>query len=349
MKLAALSTNDPWFNHVITHGDSYVRVLKDVPLELTVFMEQVNFVHLDEEVHYRPVLHLYGRVLRIEAPYVELPHGVSSLEYPPNNSQYVDSFYHFTNSQLGELAQKGYFTEGFDVPDRMKGIEYILPAQARLVIVSPTQLDDPPVVFVEILDANSLQTDQDTSGYDLASYFPKTPENKNYLAKYGINFDKKEIDNTVRDFAEDLVLSQEDSEVTNTLVSDTNTELNTDKFDTQESSDLEIDQVIPEHIERMYLDLVAEPLSENIMFSEDDRDHDDFVFSDPDFADESDLIVGEDIDFSEYFEIHGEIKEFKNEPVTLTPSNSAQSRRATRAKERRYVNVSVEPSADLEM
>ncbi|PDQ35483.1 MAG: hypothetical protein B5766_05290 [Candidatus Lumbricidophila eiseniae] len=172
MKIAPLSTNDPWFSHVLTHGKAYVEVLTGVPVEATILVEQVNFVHTGADENYRPRLHLQGRLVKVEAPTVELPYAVTEIEYRADFGPLADAFYDFSSQQLAHLVAKGYFEKGFEVPDAMKGLMYVLPAQAKIVFVSPETLDEPPVVFLEVEDLNSMRVNEKISGYELAGYFP---------------------------------------------------------------------------------------------------------------------------------------------------------------------------------
>lgn len=172
MKIAPLLTNDPWFPHVTQHGKAYVESLSGVPVEATILVEQVGFTHAGADEHYRPRLHLQGRLQKLEAPTVELPYGVQEMEFHSDHGPLADAFYEFTAKQLARLALKGYFESGFEIPSAMTGIEYVLPATARMMFVAPSASDEPPVLFVEVENINALMVSEMSSGYDLSAYFP---------------------------------------------------------------------------------------------------------------------------------------------------------------------------------
>lgn len=172
MKIAPLLTNDPWFPHVTQHGKAYVESLSGVPVDATILVEQVGFTHAGADEHYRPRLHLQGRLQKLEAPTVELPYGVQEMEFHSDHGPLADAFYEFNAKQLAQLALKGYFEPGFEIPSAMTGIEYVLPATARMMFVAPSASDEPPVLFVEVEDINALMVSEMSSGYDLSAYFP---------------------------------------------------------------------------------------------------------------------------------------------------------------------------------
>ncbi|HEU5223072.1 MAG TPA: hypothetical protein VFU07_05250 [Candidatus Lumbricidophila sp.] len=179
MKIAPLSTRDPWFTHVFNHGKAYVETLQAVPVDAVVLMEHASFIHQGSEQNFRPVLHLEGQLISVSSPQVELPFGVTQLEFPSGQGASVDAFYEFTNEQLAQLAQKGYFEKGFEIPAALAGVPWTLPGTAKFVFVSPDANDEPPVVFLELLGANQLVIDERTSGYEIVQYFPVyAPESK---------------------------------------------------------------------------------------------------------------------------------------------------------------------------
>ncbi|MDP9903201.1 hypothetical protein [Arthrobacter bambusae] len=179
MKIAPLKTIDPWFSHVANHHRAFVETLSGVPVEAVILMEDVSVLY-DADRNYRPFLQLRGQLTGVCTPEVELPYGVTVMEFEPGHGPHIDAFYEFDNDQLASLVHKGYFETNFEVPASIIGIPWILPATAKLLFVSPETMDEPPIVFLEIDNANDLRVDAQNSGYELAVHFP------NYTAELDV-------------------------------------------------------------------------------------------------------------------------------------------------------------------
>jgi len=171
MKIAPLTTVDPWFSHVANHHRAFVETLSGVPVEAVILMEEVSVLY-DADRSYRPFLQLRGQLTGVCTPEVELPYGVTVMEFEPGHGPHIDAIYEFDNDQLASLVHKGYFEANFEVPQSMIGIPWILPATAKMLFVSPETADEPPIVFLEIDNANDLRVNAQNSGYELAEYFP---------------------------------------------------------------------------------------------------------------------------------------------------------------------------------
>jgi hypothetical protein len=171
MKIAPLKVSDPWYGRIVNDDQTAIESLLGVPIESTVQMELVELLHSGPEDNYRPYLHLRGELTEA-TPVVELPYGVTELAMRRGAGLNVDAFYEFSPRQLGELVEKGYFTEGFQVPSEMSGIPWTIPGLADFLVVPPVYSDQPPVVFMSVHDQSELELDQANSGYDLSAYFP---------------------------------------------------------------------------------------------------------------------------------------------------------------------------------
>lgn len=171
MKIAPLKVSDPWFGRIMNDAQVPADSLSSVPIESTVEMELVELLHGAAEGNYRPYLHLRGELTEVR-PAVELPYGVSELALRRGAGLTVDAFYDFNQQQLAELVGKGYFTEAFKVPEGMSGIPWKLPGKADFLVVAPALSDEPPVVFMNVREQNSLELDEANSGYELTEYFP---------------------------------------------------------------------------------------------------------------------------------------------------------------------------------
>ena len=171
MKIAPLKVSDPWYGRIVNDESIASDSLSGVPIESTVEMELVELLHGGPEANYRPYLHLRGELTEAK-PAVELPYGVSELALRQGAGLTVDAFYDFNQQQLADLVNKGYFTEAFQVPEQMSGIPWTLPGHADFLIVAPELSNEPPLVFMNVQDQNSLELNELNSGYELSGYFP---------------------------------------------------------------------------------------------------------------------------------------------------------------------------------
>lgn len=170
MKIAGLSMTDVWAHRALRERGVSTTQVEDAPAELSVLVESVDLGHHGVEQNYRPYLHISGE-LRGVKPDRAFPHGVNELVYPPDGGQSVDAYYEFTDTQLGQLAAKGYFSEAFVTPVQMTGLEWYLPGQVDAVVLAPDEVEGLPVVFLNVRNSGSLSIDEATSGYELVEYF----------------------------------------------------------------------------------------------------------------------------------------------------------------------------------
>lgn len=171
MKIAPLKMTDPWYSRVTNDGRADAQMLREVPCDILVHMELIEISHHGPELNYRPYLHLKGQLSEVH-PEVELPYGITELPFRASAGGTKDSFYEFSNEQLGELATKGYFTERFRVPEAMVGISWELPSKADFLVVAPSSMEDPPLVFLGLHDQSTQVLHEADSGYRLADHFP---------------------------------------------------------------------------------------------------------------------------------------------------------------------------------
>ncbi|MFF3128665.1 hypothetical protein ACFVRD_41870 [Streptomyces sp. NPDC057908] len=173
MRTAGLTMNDVWAHRVLRERGVETYRLEGMAAEIGVLVESLDLKHRGKEENYRPYLHMTGE-LRSVTPAEALPFGISQVTYSPGQGEKVDAFYEFDDQQLVILAGKGYFTNGFAVPEQITGIEWELPATADMLVLAPsgTQTEgDAPVVFTQVHDIGGLEIDLESSGYDLAGYF----------------------------------------------------------------------------------------------------------------------------------------------------------------------------------
>lgn len=180
MKVAALRNTDPWFarmHRAIEGGQLNATVLKDVPVENVVVVEDVDVNYDGPETGHRPWLRIAGLLSQVR-PAVQLPYGVEELTFESRPGTQMDYRYDFTDEEIAALVlNKGLHRAGFAVPNEVTNIEWELPGRVDLLLVSPEGVDDPPLVFVEIHEQNSGQLTTENSGYELVEYFPdRMPE-----------------------------------------------------------------------------------------------------------------------------------------------------------------------------
>lgn len=170
MKISPLKDTDPWYHRVMGENTTQAETLRDVPVETTVDMDQVEILHHTAERNYRPYLHLRGTLAKV-VPDVVLPYGITELPLSRGSGLPMDSFYEFDNEQLSDLVKKNYFSANFEVPAAMVGVPWDLPGTADFTIVAPEFNDEPPLVFMGIHNQSDLLLDEANSGHDLQVYF----------------------------------------------------------------------------------------------------------------------------------------------------------------------------------
>ncbi|MCX5103421.1 hypothetical protein [Streptomyces sp. NBC_00439] len=173
MRTAGLTMNNAWAHRVLREQGVETYGLEGMAAEICVLVESLELMHRGKEENYRPYLHIMGE-LRSVTPAEALPFGISQVTYSPGQGEKVDAFYEFDDQQLVVLAGKGYFTNGFAVPEQITGIEWELPTTANMLVLAPsgTQIEgDAPVVFTQVHNIGGLEIDLESSGYDLAGYF----------------------------------------------------------------------------------------------------------------------------------------------------------------------------------
>lgn len=175
MDVAPLTMNDPWAHRAQNDPKVNAQMLRGVPSEIAVDMSSIEIYHHGPELNYRPYLHLAGGIDEV-TPGVMLPFGVKRLPFKEGSSPAFDAFYEFTDAQLADLVEKGYFTEDFKVPEELEQAVWDLPAKADFLVVAPEHSTDVPLIFVGVHDSREMTMTEASSEYDLHNFFP------NYIA-----------------------------------------------------------------------------------------------------------------------------------------------------------------------
>ena len=120
-----------------------------------------------------PYLTLLGRPMAVEA---DFPYGVSGVEYSEQLDQALVAYrYELNRQNIADMAMKGMFEDGFQVPDVVRKNQFELPCTVSCVAVPAESSKDFPVVFASI-NPGSLVCDDDMSGYTIHEYFEAMPE-----------------------------------------------------------------------------------------------------------------------------------------------------------------------------
>lgn len=170
MKIEGLTKDNAWAARALRDRGVATEELNGIQGEVSMEIEQVDLANHGTDLNFRPYLHLQG-ALRSVTPTERLPYGIHQVSFAPGQGQHVDAFYEFDDVQLSSLARKGYFNGNFQVPEKIIGVPWELPVTLDAVVLSPTQTDGIPVIFVNVHDLGSVNTDQESSGYDLTEYF----------------------------------------------------------------------------------------------------------------------------------------------------------------------------------
>lgn len=183
MKIVGLKHTDPWFGRLqetLNSGGASGIHLSEVPVELTVRVDGAHLAHHGPELNHRPYLVIRGEASAAVPAMAEggevggeIGYGINEIKLNDGGAPRVDYFYEFSDAELADLTVRaGLYQPGFGVPQEIVGMDWNLPAKVDFLVVSPSEMDEPPVVFFELHDQNDMQINTANSGYELAQYFP---------------------------------------------------------------------------------------------------------------------------------------------------------------------------------
>lgn len=170
MKIDGLTMDNAWAARALRERGVVAQRYEELEAEITVEVSEAELKQHNQEMNYRPFMQLTGQLQAVR-PTERLPHEVHEVTFPTGTGPVVDAYYEFSDEQLARLTAKGYFNSGFAVPENITGIPWDLPAKVDAVVLEPATENDVPVVFLQVHDTGSLNTDFDSSGYDLVDYF----------------------------------------------------------------------------------------------------------------------------------------------------------------------------------
>lgn len=204
-KIEGTTLETPNIHHAVLTQDQHRYT--DVPCDARVTPLSVYMTHHGPDLNYRPMLKIIGELRGVNLIEDSLPYGLDEIAFRPGDGQRVEAIYEFTDEQLSDLTDKGYFRKGFAVPEQVSTAEYILPAQGTIVVLPPQGPQDVPVAVVTLENPCGLRINEATSGYDLAEYFedspvPQAAREEAALTSEGPVYDDTRINNIIRE--EDL-------------------------------------------------------------------------------------------------------------------------------------------------
>ena len=172
--VTGMKRSDRWAQHVLSMRGVESREVKG-EADIKVLVDTLYFTNHGARSNHRPVLHVRGRLVGL-VPYgsPEIAYGVTEVDFDQmeGGSATVDAFYEFTDEQLVDLVQKGFFNEGFEPPNDLLNQIWMLPAHYEGVVIAPRNEQEAPLAFIDVIDRDGLVVDAVTSGLDLADYFP---------------------------------------------------------------------------------------------------------------------------------------------------------------------------------
>lgn len=172
--VTGMKRSDRWAQHVLSMRGVESREVKG-EADIKVLVDTLYFTNHGARSNYRPVLHVRGRLVGL-VPYgsPEIAYGVTEVDFDQmdGGAATVDAFYEFTDEQLVDLVQKGFFNEGFEPPNDLLNQIWMLPAHYEGVVIAPRNEQEAPLAFIDVIDRDGLVVDAVTSGLDLADYFP---------------------------------------------------------------------------------------------------------------------------------------------------------------------------------
>lgn len=173
--VTGMRRSNPWMSRALS-----MRGIESQEVEgeadIKVFVDTLYFTNHGPRSNYRPVLHVRGQLVGL-VPYgsSEIAYGVTEVAFDremEGGNVTVDSFYEFTDEQLVALVQKGFFNEGFEPPNDLLNQIWELPAHYKGIVIAPSNEQEAPLAFLDVLDRDGLIIDAMTSGLDLVDYFP---------------------------------------------------------------------------------------------------------------------------------------------------------------------------------
>lgn len=172
--VTGMKRSNRWARHALSMRGVESREVKG-EADIKVLVDTLYFTNHGARSNYRPVLHVRGRLVGL-VPYgsPEIAYGVTEVDFDQmdGGTTTVDAFYEFTDEQLVDLVQKGFFNEGFEPPNDLLNQIWMLPAHYEGVVIAPRNEQEAPLAFLDVIDRDGLVVDAVTSGLDLSDYFP---------------------------------------------------------------------------------------------------------------------------------------------------------------------------------
>ena len=206
-----------------------VTVYRDVPAVMHMQVEQAFIDFCGPKRRYRPRLVLQGKPLKFVG---EFPGNFTECRMLRDTDKPILSYsYEFTRQNLAELASKGLFEQGFQVPNIIRHNVMELPCLCNFITVQAPPAQDfeepePTLVFIRVQDGSKdgerdslvcFDVDHEVdgrvvpgSGYVISEYFEHMPE-----AGYVMNEEPEAMDSLEDEISDQLSVQktlQQDSE-----------------------------------------------------------------------------------------------------------------------------------------
>lgn len=194
MKIFGMTADSPLSQKVINCVDpADVTKYEDVEGEGVVNFDEVHMMHMGSERNFRPYMQMIGTVKSFKPQSEKLPYGIDSIDFGRNAPEIMYQ-YMFTDEELKQLIDLGYYNKGFRVPDIFTTESFELPIKFGLTVVAPEDKAKPvdatniPLVVASIGDVYALDINGATSGYEnLAKYFKPALEKYSETSYDGVN------------------------------------------------------------------------------------------------------------------------------------------------------------------
>lgn len=167
LKVAVLGTN----SHEAKVAN--VKLTKDmiehqsgVDCEGDIFVLSASMDYASKLEHCRPYIRLIGEVHSLKGNFM---HGVTEMEYIASHGYpSVEYRYNLTDDEISDLAKKGFFNSGYRMPDVFIENIFKLPLVCNISSIKDSKV---PIMFIDIDNPFSMETDSEKSGYDITEYF----------------------------------------------------------------------------------------------------------------------------------------------------------------------------------
>lgn len=149
------------------HSEDVIH-LPEVDVLMTLTPQDANLEFFGDR--HVPTLRMSG-VMSEVLPQNQMPYDIRSIRFS-DRERPVDfvTDYTFTSEQLMSMVEKGLYINGFEMDkDKLIGQSVYMPTTAAIMIVPPTNEEEPPIVSVDVKLPPLFEMNLANSGYDFES------------------------------------------------------------------------------------------------------------------------------------------------------------------------------------